>query len=270
MKTAVQQYRIDRTPRVCRELLVFCLFLASILLSACAGSGAVDTDDETLGRKSAESNTSLGLEYMNRGQLEVALGKLKKAVVDDPGYAPGHTVLAVLYERIGELELAGKHYQSAYKADPANGDVNNNYGVYLCKTKNANSATRHFLKALEDPFYRSPAVALTNAGSCALSQNKIAEANDYSRRALQYDPKFPDALVTMARLSFMEKNYLRSRAFMQRYEVSSNHTAGTLLLGFQLESALQDDAAADAYLLALRNSFPDSAQAEQALRSIEQ
>ena len=249
-----------------RGMLLWWLLTVSVLLAGCANHAPVDAEYESAGRKAAVSNTALGLEYMNRGQLEVALGKLKKAVAEDPGYAPGHTVLAVLYERIGEFELAGKHYQTAYKADPKDGDVNNNYGVYLCKTEKANRAMSHFLKALDDPFYRSPAVALTNAGSCALSRNKMAEANDFSRRALKYDPKFPDALMTMATINFIQKSYLQSRAFMQRYEAATDHTAATLLLAFQLESALRDDTAAKAYLLALKDNFPDSKQATEALR----
>jgi len=109
------------------------LLLVSVifLISACASqqNQDPDSDDVSNKRKAAVSNTALGLEYMNRGQYEVALGKLKKATREDPTYAPGHTVLAALYEQIGEQEFAGKHYKKAYEADPKNGDVNNNYGV---------------------------------------------------------------------------------------------------------------------------------------------
>lgn len=246
--------------------VLFCIFLGSALLIGCASTAPTAVDQQAIARKAAESNTSLGLEYMNRGQFEVALGKLKKAVAADPGYAPGHTVLAALYGRIGELELAGKHYRKAYEADPSDGDVNNNYGVYLCQVKKANQATPHFLKALDDPFYRSPAVALSNAGSCAMSQDKLNEANDFLRRALSYDPKFPDALLTMSRLSFLQKEYLKSRAFMQRYEAGTSHSAETLLLAFQMESALGDQTAANTYRQALNNNFPDSKQATEARR----
>ena len=83
-------------------------------------------------REAAEVNTSLGQEYMNRGQYEVALEKLTRAIEIDPDYAPAHTVMAVLHERLGQTEDAGKEYLRAVKAAPDNGDVNNNYGVFLC------------------------------------------------------------------------------------------------------------------------------------------
>ena len=240
------------------------LFSVLILVSACASQQPDDPYEKSQSRKAAESNTSLGLEYMNRGQYEVALGKLKKAVKPDPGYAPGQTVLAVLYERIGEMDLAGKHYHKAYEADPSNGDVNNNYGTYLCKTGKEDKAIEHFLAALDDPFYNSPSVALTNAGSCALGKGDLVAANDYLRRALKIEPEFPDALMNMARLNYEQQNYLKSRAFMQRYEAIASHGAASLLLGYKIETASGDTKAANKYKRTLEATFPKSDQAAEA------
>ncbi len=168
--------------------LLLCMVL--LMVTACASRQSNNPDELTEGQRAAEFNTSLGLEYMTRGQYEIALGKLKKAVRDDPDYAPAYTVTAILYEQIGEEDLAGKNYQMAFEADPEDGDVNNNYGTYLCKTGHKDEAIGHFMKALDDPFYSTPAVAFTNAGSCALGEGDLAEANDYLRRALKIEPDF--------------------------------------------------------------------------------
>jgi len=237
-----------------------------IVLSACA-SRQTDPDEPSENRKAAEFNTSLGLEYMNRGQFEVALGKLKKALRTDPDYAPAHTVTAILYERIGEDGLAGKHYQKAYAADPDDGDVNNNYGTYLCKTGNKDRAIGHFMKALDDPFYSTPAVALANAGSCALGEGELAEADGYLRRALKIQADFPDALINMANLNFEKQSYLTARAFIQRYEAVSNHTPSSLMLAFRVETALGDEQSAVEYRRTLEARFPDSEEAGEARRS---
>ena len=242
------------------------LFSVLILVSACASQQSDDSYEKSQNRKAAESNTSLGLEYMNRGQYEVALGKLKKAVKADPGYAPGQTVLAVLYERIGEMDLAGKHYHKAYEADPTNGDVNNNYGTYLCKTGKEDKAIEHFLAALDDPFYSSPSVALTNAGSCALGKGDLVAADDYLRRALKIEPEFPDALMAMVRLNYEQQNFLKSRAFMQRYEAIASHDATSLLLAYKIEKASGDTKAASKYKRTLEAMFPKSDQAAEARR----
>ncbi len=248
-----------------KPAIVFMCLLV-LLVSACASQRTNDPDQPSDRRKAAISNTSLGLEYMNREQYEVALGKLKKAVKADPDYAPAHTVMAVLYERIGELDSAGKQYQEAYQADPKDGDVNNNLAVYLCKTGQENQAMSHFLKALDDPFYTSPSVALTNAGACALNTGDLSAADGYLRRALQIEPEFPDALISMARLKFLEKNYLGSRAFLQRYEAVANHEAESLLLAYKIEYASSDPRAANIYKYTLESQFPDSEQAAEVRR----
>jgi type IV pilus assembly protein PilF len=242
------------------------IFLVLLLVSACASQQTDDPDEKSDSRRAAESNTSLGLEYMERGQYEVALGKLKKAVREDPGYAPAHTVMAVLYERIGEFSLAGKSYQKAYEADPANGDVNNNYGVYLCKSGEVSKAMGHFLKALDDPFYVSPSVALTNAGACKVGDGDLAEADNYLRRALRIEPDFPDALLAMANLKFQELNYLSARAFMQRYEAAASHDAESLLLAYKIETASRDSKNANRYKIMLESHFPESEQTKEVRR----
>jgi len=242
------------------------LILLGAFVSGCASQQEHDSNNKSESRKAVESNTSLGLEYMNRGQYEVALGKLKKAIKEDPTYTPAQTVIAVLYERLGETELAGRHYKKAYETAPKDGDVNNNYGVYLCKTGKEDLAIQHFLASLNDPFYNTPAIALGNAGSCALQHGNLTEADVYLRRALKIEPNLPDALLNMARLSFEQQKYLTARAFMQRYEAASRHVERTLLLAFRIEMASGDRGAANKYKLLLESNFPDSEQTAEARR----
>jgi type IV pilus assembly protein PilF len=256
--------------RICMPaILQFCAVLVLLfLLIGCASTQKEESWEEGARRKAAESNTSMGLEYMNRGQFEIALGKLKKAVKDDPAYAPAYTVTAVLYERIGESDLAGVNYKKAYEADTKDGDTNNNYGVYLCKTGRSDLAMEHFLRSIDDPFYSTPEVALSNAGSCALGESDFLVADEYLRAALKLDSRFPDALVNMARLNYQQDDSLKSRAFMQRYEAVANHDSATLLLAIQIEMATNDSRAAKNYLLILETNFPESDQVIEARRII--
>ena len=242
------------------------MLFSLLMLAGCAGQQVSDVDRQSDREKAAETNTALGMEYMNREQYEVALGKLKKALRADPDYAPAHTVTAVLYERLGEDALAGKHYQKAYDSAPTNGDVNNNLAVYLCKNGQNKKAMQHFDRALDDPFYSSPPVALTNAGSCALDNDDPVTADDYLRKALKIDPDFPDALITMCRLNYEQKDYLRTRAFLQRYEAVAQHDANSLLLAYRVEAASNDQRSANKYKLLLEAHFPDSEQAQEVRR----
>ena len=241
------------------------VLLLLLLTAGCAASNP-QAKPQSEARRAAEANTSLGLQYMERGQYEVAFGKLKKAIAEDPGYAPGQTVLAVLYEKLGEDELAGKHYQKAYEADPKDGDVNNNYGTYLCRKGKTSEARIHFEKALKDPFYSSPVVAMVNAGNCEMEAGNLADAELLLRNALKIQPANADGLLAMAKLNYQKNSYLLSRAFMQRYESVASHNANSLLLAFNVEMALQDREASERYLYQLQSNFSDSKQAKEARR----
>lgn len=235
--------------------------LAAALLGACASSS--DIGDDSPVNKTARVNTQLGQEYMNRGQYEVALDKLKKAIKADPEYAPAHTVLAVLYERLGEQPLARKHYAEAVKVAPDNGDANNNYGAFLCRNGEASRAEPYFTKALDDPFYRTPEVSMANAGLCMLQAGDVDKAESYLRQSLAYDDDFPDALLGLSKVNFSKGEYLRARAFLQRYESAAPMSADSLMLGYRIETQLGNPRNAKQHADRLQEQFPKSAEAAQ-------
>lgn len=240
------------------------LTMLSLGLFSCAGTGGGEADSAD--RHTAQVNASLGREYMSRGQYEVALEKLKKAISADDDYAPGHTLIAILYEQIGEQDLAARHYRRAVELQPDNGDVNNNYGVFLCGIGRAVEAEPYFLKAVADPFYTTPEVAFANAGSCMVEASNLENAEIYLRKSLNLRPNFPDALYNLAMVEFRNGDYLGARAFLQRFEATGTESAESLWLGMRVERALNNEKSAAQYRARLLNRYPDSAEARQADR----
>ena len=233
-----------------------------LLITACTTSGG--RDEVKNNRKAAETNTSLGQGYIQREQYEIALEKLKKALAYDMTYAPAHTMLGVLYEILGDLQQAEKEYAKAVKYDASDGEVNNNYGVFLCRIGKGKQAERYFQTAVEDLFYRTPEVAYANAGNCALELGDLDKADAFLRQSLEYNDKLPSALISMADVSYQMNNYLRARAFLQRYGSVGAWNADSLLLGYRIESKLGDAKSANHYRQELLERFPDSSQASRA------
>lgn len=233
------------------------LVLALLLASGCASTPGGDKDSDN--RKAAETNTALGRQYMDRGQYEVALEKLKRAVAFDETYAPAHTMLAVLYETIGQKDRAEKEYRLAVRYDPEDGDVNNNYGAFLCSVGRQREAERYFLAAVKDPFYETPQIALSNAGACALAQGDLDKAESYLRQSLEADPELEASLLPMAEVSYRKGSFLRARAFLQRYEAVGPTNRESLALGYRIESRLGDEASADRYRQELERRYPGAA-----------
>ncbi len=239
------------------------LLVAATLAAGCATAPPPTVDQKSNARKAAETNTALGRRYMDRRQYEVALEKLKRAVAQDPTYAPAHTMLGVLYETVGMLEEAGEQYRLAVRNDPTGGDVNNNYAVYLCGRGQGEKAEEHFQTAFRDPFYDTLHVAYANAGNCALQRGDLDKAERYLRQSLEYDRKYAPALLPMAEVSMRKEAYLPARAFLQRYEAVGEMSAESLYLGYRIERALGDDAAAARYRRELLDGHPNSAEAAQ-------
>ena len=238
------------------------LLVLILLITACTTSGR--EDELKNNRKAAETNTYLGQGYMQREQYEIALEKLKIALAYDMTYAPAHTVLGVLYETLGDLEQAEKEYAAAVKYDASDGDVNNNYGAFLCRIGKGKGAEQYFLKAVKDLFYRTPEIAYSNAGYCALEQGDLDKADAFLRQSLGYNDELPSALISMADVSYQMNNYLRARAFLQRYGSVGAWNANSLLLGYRIESKLGDAESANRYRLKLLERFPDSSEASRA------
>ncbi|MFN2308438.1 MAG: type IV pilus biogenesis/stability protein PilW [Gammaproteobacteria bacterium] len=230
---------------------------ATLALVGCSQS---PTRSDTSLRNAAKDNVELATYYMREGQRAVALDLLLKAVEQDPDLPVAHNTLAVLYEGLGETDKANRHFRRALSLDPKDSQAHNNYGSFLCKTQGWAAAEGHFLKAAGNPLYETPELAYTNAGTCANSAGHPDKAEEYWRKALSLNPRYPLPLLQMARLGVAQQNYLSARAYLQRLHEVARPTPESLWLGIQTERVLGDKNAEASYSLFLRNNFPDSPQ----------
>jgi type IV pilus assembly protein PilF len=248
------------------------VLLLSLLLSM-AGCVTTHSDSNSLGKNlptsskadlavdAARVHTELGQRYMDSGDLQTAMEKLTRALKFDPNYAPAHTVIAVLYERINNLPEAEAHYRKAVALEPDRGGPNNNLGVFLCHGDKMAEAAGYFRKAVADPFYKTPDVALTNAGVCLLRAHNAAAAEASFRDALARNPNNAEALFQLANTLYLDNDAFRARAFLQRFDALNTPTAAALRLGYDIESRLGNREGALTYSKRLQSQFPDSEQA---------
>lgn len=241
------------------------LWLAVLLaMAGCSTGGSTsgvrsDSRDQT--REAASANTQLGQSYMKQGKYEVALQKLQRALALDAGFVDAHTVIAVLYENIGDSKQAEEHYRRASQLKPKGGDEANNYGTFLCKLGRPDEAEKYFQIALADPFYQTPDIALVNAGTCFAGSGKYDAAERALRTALERHPDNVDALFQMANVQYGKGQYLQARAFMQRLDSTGAIGPDALLLGRNIEAKLNNAKGAGDFSRRLLRDFPKSPQA---------
>ncbi|MGR9106133.1 MAG: type IV pilus biogenesis/stability protein PilW [Gammaproteobacteria bacterium] len=241
----------------------------AVLLSSCltlAACATIQKDQDAELDRAEESPatvyTNLGMEYLKRGQDEIALKNFETAIKKDPGNSEAHQAIAMLYQKLKQNDRVEYHLKQAVSLRSTNASAQNDYGNFLCEQGNFAEADQHFQKAIDTPLYENPWLAMANKGICEKRAGNMEEAEKDLRTALEKQPKWGPALLAMAEISLDTDKALNARAFIQRYLSDNPPSAEALLLGVKIERALGDTAAANKYKSQLESQFPDSDEAK--------
>jgi type IV pilus assembly protein PilF len=261
-----------------RRAAAAALTLAGLVLaSGCAqqpvvGGGGGDATGNLGSPQAAASPADVYIDlsaaYLRENRLSDAMLNARKGVVVDPRSSNAQYMLALVQQALGQPQPAEQAYRRAIALDPRNPLALNAYGLFLCNQERMDEADPYFRRALENPLYPTPWLALHNAGWCHERAGRRDEAERDYRAALRQNPKFAPSLLGMARISAAAGNYLSARAYLQRYQEVAEHTAESLWIGVQAEHHLGDRKQKASYGLQLRAKFPDSDEAKH-LQSIE-
>ena len=247
--------------------LVLFIFISGILSGCNQATTGGNLQPSQVTNEAAIANLNLGIAYMEQRNYEKALEKLEKARQADPGFSTTYNMLGLLYQTLGDNNQAEDYFKKAISLNSNDSSTFNNYGRFLCQTGRPDEAEEIFLRSSNNPLYETPEIAITNAGTCAMMNDRKEDAEVYFRQALQLNPKMPEALIQMATISYEQANYLSARAYLQRYQEQARHTPKSLWLGIQVERELGDNDALASYTLLLKNGFPDSREAGLLLES---
>ncbi len=235
---------------------IIVLLLLCGLLQACVTVDEGQSQDE----KASAVNVQLGIGYLQQNKLELASEKLSKALRQDPESATAHNAYAILQERLKQTELAEYHYEKATELDKSNAQAANNYGTFLCRNGRELESEKYFLRALDNPLYRTPEYAYTNAAVCMMKVGEDEVARDYLDKALTEKSDFAPALLTKARLSFRENDYERTKIYLDRFHLVARPSASSLWLDIRTALAIDSDANVDELVERLATDFPESTE----------
>ncbi len=246
-----------------------------VLLASCSGTGgeksasrANSPDASAAIRLSAAGRMNLGLAqgYLEAGDPAKARQRADMAEQTDAGSAEVRAMLAMIHAGAGENDKAQREFDRALKIAPNDGVILNAHASWSCEHGKAELADREFQKALADPRYRTPVQALSNAGKCALSVNRLPQAEDYLRRALVFSPEDRNLLYLLADTEFRQGKFFEAQAFIQRRD-ALGADANTLDLAARIEEGAANAMGAARYRQRLRQEFPDHAPTGEGARS---
>ena len=243
---------------------------ALAVTAGCVSSTALETGQVTTqhavpidARRRAEAHASLAGEYYQRGNFTVALAETRQAITDDPTYVPAYNMQALVLMQLREDAAARQAFERALSLEPANPDVLNNSGWFLCLQNDTPRALELLMRAASDRRYATPEKPYLSAGLCMRRLNRNTEAEEYLRRAVTIRPDLVGALFNLAALTFERGSYKDAEIYMSRYTRLATPSIESLVLGVKIARANGDRVTEDSYMQQIRRLFPEAPQARE-------
>lgn len=209
-------------------------------------------------RYRADVHAELAANYYSRRQYDITLEELNIALKSDPKHVSSHNLLGLTYMELREDRKAEEAFATALRLAPANPDVNNNYGWYLCNRQREKESIAYFLASVKDPLYTQPHKPLTNAGICSRRIGNVSQAEDYFRRALRSAPADPQINLQLADLNYSRNNLPQAKLHLARAMEAQVATAEALWLAVRLDRKMGDRNGEASNALKLKKRFPES------------
>jgi type IV pilus assembly protein PilF len=183
---------------------MFKRWITLLVLSLVGGCVTVETEDGSSKfnpHKAADARIELGMNYLTLGHNVRAKQNLEIALQYTPNYVHASSAIAYYYQQVFEPELADKWYRKALTESPNNGDVLNNYGVFLCRQQEYEQAQLQFEQAIHQFGYLQVSSSYENAGLCAAMQGNLQQAKTYFYKSLEYEPSRFRSHIELVKIS---------------------------------------------------------------------
>lgn len=236
-----------------------------ILAAACAtkepdSAGGTIVGEVSDARNRARVHTELAAAYYERGNMGVALDELRTANAADPSYAQAYGLLGLVYMELKDARQAESNFERGIQLSPNDGDINHNYGWFLCQNGREKESIKYFLQALRNPLYGSPARTYSAAGLCSVRANNTKDAEEFFQRALRLDADDTNALLHLAQIRYRQGNMEDARRLVSRYNKLVSPNPESLWLALRVERKLGERVTEQSYANQLRRRFPNSAE----------
>lgn len=255
--------RITRGGLACAACAAPLAVAGALLLSACVSSAPPRLKQTPKPDTASAVNTQLGIEYLKQGDLNLAKEKLERAEKENPRDPNVHMALAMLNDRLREPAKADAEFRAALRLSPKNPDITNNYAVFLCQSKRYDEGVKRFHESANNPLYRTPEAAWTNAGVCLREAKRLDDARLDFSRALQIRPNFAEAAYQLSDLEFTQGNKKEAGDRVDQFLNYFNATPELLLLRVRVARSMNDRLATERFARRLRSDFPESEQSRQ-------
>ncbi|HEY5649073.1 MAG TPA: tetratricopeptide repeat protein, partial [Nitrospiria bacterium] len=129
----------------------------------------------------------MGIERLEQGRFDEAIGFFLEAVRIDPGFERAHVNLGNAYLQKGEPHKARDHYHQALLLNPDSEVAYNNLGLASYQGERKEEALNYFHQAIKrNPGYSD---SYTNIGIVLFREGSLKESAEYFQNALSLNPE---------------------------------------------------------------------------------
>ncbi len=238
-------------------LVVLCSWI--FFLSGCVTTEQKPFEQNISQEKEIKARVKIGINLLKKGEAELAIVQLKKALDIKPDAPRVYEILAVAFEQVGEISVASQHYKKMLSYDQSYTRGRSNYASFLIREKNYKAAYKQLEMIVSDIYYPSRAGAFQQLGYCAQMLNKKDEVEYFYERALKINGNLSQAVLELALIQYDNKAYAKSQIYLDRYRKQVKPaSAAALLLGVKLSVIFEDKSDEASYALVLKNLYPRS------------
>lgn len=242
--------------------------LLPLLLAAALSGCVTETTERTPAPRSVQLQAHLDLArgYLENRDYNRAREPLERALEIDPRSAEAATLMAVLYQAQNEPELAERYYRQALRSDPDFSMALNNYGTFLYGRGRFEDALDPLRRLVEDPDYRERARAYQNLGLTELKVGNKDRAREAFERSLSFNAVLPASCLELAQLAYEDGAFADAGRYYDMFRERARQTPRSLCLGIELARQAGNHDQRASYEIALKNLYPDSAEARRCLK----
>ncbi|WP_079419435.1 type IV pilus biogenesis/stability protein PilW [Thiomonas intermedia] len=253
-----------------RMALMGFLMAGALLLGGCAtqtqraadmGSGAALTPQQSDVLKRVQLRLELAEGYYQRGQFQVALEEVNKALADKSDYVPAYTMRALIYTALNDSAKADANYREALRLAPDNPDALHNYGWFLCQQRRYPDSFAQFNKALSIQNYRYPVRSYLALGVCQYRAGDWAASEGTLKKGFALDPGNPALSTNLAVVLDRMGKAKEALFYIARVNSGTYASAQSLWVGILIARKAGNAADVALWTNQIEQRFPDSREA---------
>ena len=192
--------RLDTLKSYLRSLSIVLVLSVLVLTNSCASM----QDQKENDRREGELHLQMGSNYLNKGNIELALFELTKASRLIPRDPEVHFALGTVHLLREEPDLAVEAFEKTIELDRKHADAYNNLGYAYLKLGKWDKAIESSQKALDQVNYDTPERAMTIIGWSYYKKGDSVRALDLLKRALNMKDNQPDTQNRIAMIYLEE------------------------------------------------------------------